>query len=79
MSLREKLKSKELHRRSIIKSISYRILSIAVDSVAAYFFTKNINETIGIVLIVNSYSTLLYYFHERAWAHIHWGHRKNEE
>lgn len=79
MSLREKLKSKELHRRSIIKSITYRILSISVDSVVAYFFTKNINETIGIVLIVNAYSTFLYYMHERTWAHIHWGSKKDIE
>lgn len=76
-SLREKLRSKELHRRSIIKSISYRLLSMAADTVAAYFFTKSINETIGIVLIINSYSTILYYLHERTWAHIHWGHRKD--
>ena len=79
MSLRSKLRSKELHRRSIIKSVSYRVLSIMADSIAAYFFTKNVTETIGIVLFINSYSTLLYYFHERFWAHIHWGHRKDEE
>lgn len=78
-SLREALRSKELHRRSIIKSISYRLLSMAADTVAAYFFTRNVRETIGIVIIINSYSTLLYYFHERAWAHIHWGHRKDTE
>lgn len=78
-SLREKLRSKELHRRSIIKSISYRLLSMAADGVAAYFFTKNVTETIGIVIIINSYSTLLYYFHERAWAHVNWGHRNNSK
>lgn len=77
-TLREKLRSKELHRRSIIKSISYRLLSMAADTVAAYFFTKNVTETIGIVIIINSYSTLLYYFHERAWAHVHWGRRNGE-
>jgi uncharacterized membrane protein len=70
-----KMQSKELHRRSIVKSISYRLLSILADSVAAYFFTRNIATTIGIVIVANTYSTLLYYFHERFWAHIHWGRR----
>jgi uncharacterized membrane protein len=79
MNLHSKLRSKELHRRSIIKSISYRLVSIAADSIAAYFFTRSVAETAGIVVLLNTYSTFLYYFHERIWSHIHWGRRKNED
>lgn len=68
-------KSIETHHRSAIKSISYRALSVSVDSTVAYFFTHNIALSAGIVLFVNLYSTLLYYFHERAWARVRWGSR----
>ncbi len=69
-----KIKVLEAHPRSIAKSISYRVLSVSVDSAVAYFFTHNIALSAGIVLVVDTYSTVLYYLHERIWAHIHWGH-----
>lgn len=68
-----KRKVLEKSHRSLIKAITYRILSISVDAVVAYFFTRNAIATLGIVTLVNGYSTLLYYFHERAWAHVKLG------
>jgi uncharacterized membrane protein len=65
----------EKHSRSLLKSISYRILSLTVDSIAAYFFTRDVALSAGIVIFVNTYSTLLYYFHERVWANIPWGRK----
>jgi uncharacterized membrane protein len=70
-----KLKPAELHRRSIAKSFSYRIAHLMVDSMVAYFFTRDVALSAGIVILVNTYSTILYYLHERVWAHIHWGRR----
>jgi uncharacterized membrane protein len=70
-----KLNPAEKHSRSLFKSISYRLLSITVDSAVAYFFTHDVALSAGIVIFVNSYSTLLYYFHERVWANIHWGRK----
>ena len=69
------LKPFEAHPRSIAKSVSYRILSLTVDSTVAYFFTHDVKLSATIVIFVNTYSTILYYFHERVWAHIHWGHK----
>lgn len=74
-----KRQSHELHRRSLVKSISYRLLSITADTIVAYFFTRDVETTAGIVLFVNAYSTFLYYGHERVWSFVHWGKRKNEE
>jgi uncharacterized membrane protein len=70
-----KHKAAEKHSRSLIKSISYRLLSIAADSIAAYFFTHDAALSAGIVIVINSYSTVLYYLHERVWANIHWGRK----
>lgn len=63
----------ENHRRSFAKSISYRVFSVIVDAFVAYFFTHNITLSVGIVIFVDGYSTILYYLHERAWAHVNWG------
>lgn len=68
----------ERHKRSLVKSISYRVLSLTVDSMVAYLFTRDVALSAGIVIVVNTYSTVLYYFHERVWAHIHWGHSRAE-
>ena len=66
----------EKHSRSLVKSISYRLISITADSIAAYFFTHDVALSAGIVIVVNSYSTVLYYFHERVWVNIHWGRKQ---
>ena len=71
-----KHKAAEKHSRSLVKSISYRLVSITADSIAAYFFTHDVALSAGIVIVVNSYSTILYYFHERIWANIHWGRKQ---
>ena len=65
----------ESHARSIVKAALYRILVIITDTVFAYLFTHNVAETAGIVVIMNVYSTVLYYVHERGWAHVSWGTR----
>ena len=67
------IKPVETHNRSLVKSVSYRVVSVMVDAVVAYYFTHNIALSAGIVIFVDAYSTLIYYLHERAWAHIHWG------
>ena len=67
--------SAELHRRSVVKAVSYRAINIIIDAAVVYFFTRSAPFSLGIVLLLNTYSTVLYYFHERIWAHIHWGRR----
>lgn len=67
------IKPVETHNRSLVKSVSYRVVSVMVDAIVAYYFTRNVALSAGIVIFVDAYSTLIYYLHERAWAHIHWG------
>jgi uncharacterized membrane protein len=74
-----KHKAAEKHSRSLLKAISYRIISITADSIAAYFFTKDVLLSAGIVIFINSYSTILYYIHERIWANIHWGRKAPQQ
>ncbi len=75
--MKTKRKASEKHSRSLLKAVSYRALSIVADSAAAYFFTRDMALSAGIVIFMNGYSTILYYLHERVWANIHWGRPKN--
>ena len=44
-----------------------------VDTTVAFLFTHQLSLSIGIMLFVNGYSTVLYYSHERIWSRIGWG------
>jgi adenylylsulfate kinase len=63
----------EKHSRSIAKAISYRIVSILADLALVYALTRKIELTLGIVIVSNTISIFLYYFHERAWNKVHFG------
>ena len=63
----------EERKRSLVKSVTYRALSMSVDMAVAYYFTREASLSVIIVLIVNGYSTALYYLHERIWVRIKWG------
>lgn len=65
----------EQHSRSIAKAISYRVISICADLTIVYLITHKIEMTIGIVVLSNSVSIVLYYLHERAWNRVHFGRR----
>lgn len=64
------------HRsRSIAKAISYRIISVTADLVIVFTITHKVEMTLGIVILSNTASTFMYYFHERIWNRFHFGRR----
>jgi adenylylsulfate kinase len=64
---------KDTMKRSIVKSVSYRILIITMDFITVYLFTGKVNVAIGFMLVSNTYTTITYFFHERIWDKIKWG------
>lgn len=62
-------------KRSVAKSITYRTVIIASDLIIIYALTHRYDVTIGLTILTNVASTVLYYLHERVWNHIHWGRR----
>ena len=60
-------------KRSIVKTISYRIICIIMLAFITYLITGNIVEMTYIVIIFQSIQTFVYYFHERLWEKIIWG------
>jgi len=63
----------EAHYRSVMKSISWRIVGTMDTIFISWIITGEINTalTIGSIEVVTK--MILYYFHERTWTKIKWG------
>ena len=59
--------------RSIVKTVSYRVVILMLDFVAIYLFTGKIKIALGFMIVSNVYTTLGYFLHERIWDKIKWG------
>lgn len=70
--------SQEKTTRSVIKAITYRILSIVLDTIIAYLITKDAAKTFLLVIISNTLSIIAYFLHERAWNTIDWGKKSDK-
>lgn len=57
--------------KSFMKSISWRLVGTLDTIVISYFITGKVTIAISIGSIEVFTKTILYYFHERLWAHIH--------
>ncbi len=68
----KKLRSETL-KRSIVKTISYRIIILILDFTSIYIFTGQIKIAFGFMVVSNVYTTVGYFFHERIWDKIKWG------
>lgn len=60
-------------QRSLIKSITYRILIIISDIIVIYLLTKRIEMVIAFTVFSNLSATILYLIHERIWNKVEWG------
>jgi uncharacterized membrane protein len=57
--------------KSIIKSVSWRMVGTIDTMIISYFITGRVTVAISIGSVEVLTKTILYYFHERLWAHIH--------
>jgi adenylylsulfate kinase len=64
---------REKRERSIAKAVTYRLISIVLDSSIAYLVTQSAEKTLIFVIISNLISIMMYFIHERAWNRVHWG------
>lgn len=60
-------------KRSIAKTISWRITGSGATFLIAYLLTGNfaVAGVIGLTQMV--FNTILYYVHERIWTRVRWG------
>ena len=66
---------RESRLRSLVKSLTYRILSIAGTGILSWVITKDIKETVSITLTIQVFLIILYYSSERIWDKIGWGRK----
>jgi adenylylsulfate kinase len=59
--------------RSLVKTISYRLLILVLDFSTIYLFTRKVKIALGFMVASNVYTTIAYFFHERIWGRIKWG------
>ena len=60
--------SHESKKRSIMKSITYRVICIISLLTVTYALTRDLYQASSITVVFQSIQTLLYYLHERAWS-----------
>jgi len=64
---------KENHTRSMLKSITFRIIATLTTMILVYLATGSLEITLGIGFLDIVSKLFIYYFHERVWDSIKWG------
>lgn len=57
--------------KSFMKSLSWRIVGTMDTIIISYLITGRVTVALSIGSVEVITKTILYYFHERLWAHIH--------
>ncbi|MCH2224993.1 MAG: DUF2061 domain-containing protein [Crocinitomicaceae bacterium] len=66
-------KSKEKLKRSVIKTISWRIIGTLDTVLISWLITGTLKLAFSIGAIELISKMILYFFHERIWNNINWG------
>lgn len=66
-------------KRTILKTLSWRIISLVVTFSITYAITHSSRFAVSISLLDNLFKMLIYYGHERYWTHIKWGRNKKKK
>jgi uncharacterized membrane protein len=64
---------RDKRKRSLLKTISWRIIATAITIGGVYVVTGNAYLSVSTGLGLNLFKAFAYYFHERAWERVEWG------
>jgi uncharacterized membrane protein len=68
----------DTRKRSVVKSIVWRIICIVVAIFTTFFLTGRWDLALALGTLYNAITMILYYFHERIWNRIKWGMQKSD-
>jgi len=71
-------RGRESHPRSFVKAVSWRTLGSIDTFVLSLLWTSSATTAVSIAGTEVVTKILLYYFHERLWALVPWGHGGHE-
>lgn len=63
----------ETHKRSIAKTISWRIIALVVTLLVSFIWLQEWTTSLALALTANGIKVMLYYLHERGWNQLNWG------
>ncbi len=62
-----KIRIMDTHKRTIIKTITWRIIATLTTVIVIYLWTGDLSVALGSGLVANAFKTIFYYIHERMW------------
>jgi len=71
------IKTRDKKRRTIVKTLTWRVIATLVTIEALYLISDDIWISIVVGLAINFIKSILYFVHERLWEHIGWGRKKH--
>ena len=57
----------DTHKRTIVKTITWRIIATVTTVLTIYYWTDNWSLALASGLVANALKTIFYYIHERLW------------
>jgi uncharacterized membrane protein len=63
----------DTHKRSIAKTISWRVAATIITGVVTYFLTGRLDFAVTVGLADTFVKFFIYYAHERMWSRISYG------
>lgn len=63
--------------RSLLKGVSWEIISFSLTLLIIYLINKNIMVSLGLSAILTAVKIPFYFIHERVWKKIKWGKIEN--
>jgi len=70
---------RELRKRTLAKTVVFRVLATLITVVLVYIFTGKVILSLGVGGLEAILKIFLYYIHERAWNKIEWGQTKTKK
>ena len=68
---------KTYHRRSLAKTVSWRIVATITTFTIVYILTGKLTLSMEVGIFDVTSKMLLYYLHERGWGKVSWGQLKH--
>ena len=63
----------ESRKRTLIRTITYRIIVTIVLAVISLVYTGNAFQATAITIVYSILATLVHYVHDRIWFKVKWG------
>ncbi|NQT90003.1 MAG: DUF2061 domain-containing protein [Candidatus Omnitrophica bacterium] len=69
----------EQHKRTLVKTVSWRIIALFTTVVVVYIYSGDVKESLVVGGVANALKMLFYYAHERVWNRLDFGRGKPPE